>query len=319
MQDSFEKTQVIYIMGAGRSGSSILGEAIGMLPRTLHLGEILGIFDYCLDKNEKIVCSCGNFYEKCPFWNKLMVKTFGDEWKSVIIPFRVLGKLPTTKKILFEKIFHGSVFSEINTMSRINFLLKNALSITNSEIIVDSSKSIPYAILMKNSPLFNIFLIHLVRDPRAVLYSWLHRPIQIYDEDQNKSILRTRTLIEGAFEWIYSDIGAHILRLFGYPFIEVLYEDFIKNPEEIIQNIMKAAKQQGIFLEYSEEIINRLYNKKVDFQGHWSGGNPRLKNKSGLNSIEIDNHWVSDRTIAERFLANLLFFPWLIYYGYYWS
>ncbi len=319
MLEKLEQTPIIYIMGAGRSGSSILGEAIGMLPRTLHLGEVLGIFDYCSDKSDQIVCSCGKRYENCIFWNSLMSKSFGNNWRDIILNYRVLGKLPSTKKLLIGKFLHQSPNKNVELMYRNNLLLKNALHQTDSKIIIDSSKSIPYAIMMKDSGLFNIFLVHLVRDPRAVLYSWLHRPIQIYNEEKQESILRTRSFLEGILEWIYSDVGAHILRIFGYPFIEILYEDFIENPAETIQNLIESAREHEIGLDESVEAMNILREKKITLHNHWSGGNPRLREKRGLISLKPDNHWIVDRNISEKIFSNLLFSPWLLFYGYFWK
>ena len=46
---------------------------------------------------------------------------------------------------------------------------------TGCDVIVDSSKWPQYGLLLSETLPFDVYVLHLVRDPRAVAYSWQRR------------------------------------------------------------------------------------------------------------------------------------------------
>ncbi|HJP60639.1 MAG TPA: hypothetical protein VJ865_11585, partial [Gemmatimonadaceae bacterium] len=63
---------VIYIAGAGRSGSTILDTALGVLPRTESLGEVSNLFDASKTGG---MCSCGERLTDCCLWGGVLNAT----------------------------------------------------------------------------------------------------------------------------------------------------------------------------------------------------------------------------------------------------
>ncbi len=60
--------KVIYILGAGSSGSTLLSLLLGAHSRMVNVGEISHIDRYrALDLN----CGCGERVSKCSFWSKV--------------------------------------------------------------------------------------------------------------------------------------------------------------------------------------------------------------------------------------------------------
>ena len=55
------------------------------------------------------------------------------------------------------------------------FLYSSIMARTGCSVIVDSSKFASYGHLLASNPAFDVRVIHLVRDSRAVAHSWQRR------------------------------------------------------------------------------------------------------------------------------------------------
>ncbi len=65
------KTNIIYLMGAGRSGTTALATFLGNSKEVLTVGEMHQFFEHIADNK---ACSCGEPLEKCSFWSKVLQK-----------------------------------------------------------------------------------------------------------------------------------------------------------------------------------------------------------------------------------------------------
>ncbi len=64
-----QKIKVIYIMGWGRSGSTILSSILGQMDGFLQVGEIRTIWSDGFDQNR--ICGCGKPFLECDFWTRV--------------------------------------------------------------------------------------------------------------------------------------------------------------------------------------------------------------------------------------------------------
>lgn len=242
-----DKIEILYIAGSGRGGSTLIGDVMGLLPYAFHIGELRGVFDYTRDKN--IVCSCHNEYKDCPFWGEIFRDLYGSSWSFEFKNFSIEGKLPralklpllTIKKKLFGKFYNYSLENIFLEICRILVYLKQKISY---QVLIDSSKSASFAWCLAQQPNVKIVVVHIVRDPRAVLYSWTKRAIPIFDYKKQYSTLKTRNLFDGVQYWIRSTLGAAILKYIGIPYMRIKYEDFVSNPVEIVTRICDFAKKK---------------------------------------------------------------------------
>ncbi|MGH2812195.1 MAG: hypothetical protein ACRDI1_05730, partial [Actinomycetota bacterium] len=67
--------RVLYIGGAGRSGSTLLDLMLGQLPGFFAAGELKYVWDRGLLRNE--LCGCGSSFRECPFWTAVGTEAFG--------------------------------------------------------------------------------------------------------------------------------------------------------------------------------------------------------------------------------------------------
>lgn len=310
---------ILFIAGAGRGGSTLLGDALGMLPGTLHIGELRGIFDYVTDSEFR--CSCQEPYATCPFWGLIFENAYGSCWQDRIRPFGMEGRLPRAlqlpllsvrKSLLknFELPFQVSLREVVR-------LLQIVQSQTTFRVLVDSSKAASFAWLLAQQPEIRMVVVHLVRDPRASLFSWTRRPIPIFDRTVRRALVRTRTWTEGVQYWIRATMAAYILKLVGIPYMRVKYEDFVACPETVVEQIVAFAQSRGIPLEPEKAALLFLRQNRIVLQErHLLGGNPGVKSKKGLIAIKEDTAWLRELSVPQRLLWTLIFLPWILWFGY---
>lgn len=144
------KKKYLYILGYGRSGSTLLDRLLGSHPEILSVGEI-GRFHNCLKERERMptYCACGEKLFECQHWGAILKK-------------------------LAEIDYCKLSFNDFN-----EFLLKEIFIIKpDANVIVDSSGNLPRLKALLNSELYREFefkIVYLTRDARGVIYSASNR------------------------------------------------------------------------------------------------------------------------------------------------
>ena len=70
-----DRVRVLFISGFGRSGSTILGQALDGAPGIVHVGELNFLWEHNILQNRE--CGCGLAFSDCPFWQEVMGRAFG--------------------------------------------------------------------------------------------------------------------------------------------------------------------------------------------------------------------------------------------------
>src|SRR5881396_2114452 len=94
-----EPVRVLYVMGHGWSGSTILGNLLGELEGFFHAGELRRLWGEALPSGAP--CGCGVPIGACPVWSKVLahplVKSLDraeiDRWHRAVRVRRALGLL----------------------------------------------------------------------------------------------------------------------------------------------------------------------------------------------------------------------------------
>ncbi len=295
--------QIIYIAGAGRSGSTILDRALGAAEGVASFNEMHVILtpEY-LDRQ---ICSCGVDRDDCPFWRDVL-GALADRYDleamtqlshrfdtSAMMLALLTGWMSrvTRRDLDLYACFVADLYREIAKRAKVG-------------TIIDSSKIPTRALLLKRYAGLRVHAIHLVRDPRAVAASWLRKK---KDPGLEGQAMQRYPLNRTLLVWAFRQVASEALRI-RMPYMRVRYEDFAKSPRGIVEHIVKEAGQQG---SPNTGFVNEF---EVDLPTiHSLSGNPD-RFETGVTAIRIDDKWKASKPSIG--VWRLLLWPLTVRYGY---
>ncbi len=280
---SVQRPRVIYIAGYGRSGSTILDIILDQSSEVFGAGEVTTLARHVWSGNE--YCACGAPIRDCPVWSAIVDQWLDGHDASLIERYSVLQHK-------FESIT-GSLRLLLGIASRKEFSeyaehtsrLFNAIAaVTGATAVIDSSKLPGRAHALARVTDIDLYVIHLVRDGRAVAWSLLQR----YDRDvkaglqkaiRPKSTVRTSlrwAIINAATEWLCRRLGPDRST-------RVCYENVTTEPAATLQSLGVSI---GIDLDRTGTALERCEPIRP---GHQMAGN-RLRMKGETRLIQ-DSSW----------------------------
>lgn len=270
------RVQLIYIAGSGRSGSTLLDLLLGRHPRIAGVGEFTRFSDW-LAHNDP--CTCGAPVRECAYWLEIL----GDVGEDGL-PVTSFGRGRAHTLRLFARWVRGRPLPpRLQGIARENRrLLAGVARATGAEWIVDSSKDPGRLFALLASGLFDVRVLHLVRDGRGVAYSRTKpRASKVRIERLMERGPARRTVGRTTRRWIAINLlllGAR-LRLPDERYRLVRYEDLAERPESEMRRIYEFC---GL------EPRNPLENG-ADRTAHNIGGN--AIRFDALRRIRVDDAW----------------------------
>lgn len=289
--------RVIYLTGTGRSGSTLLGNAIGSLPGALSAGEIRFLLRRGIA--EAGTCGCRRPVVECPVWRPALEKTFG----AIPAPDEAL-RLDAALTALVRRRrarwwARGSTSPEAEDLIDLHGrLIANLAEASGATTVVDSSKMATFGALLGRSPLVDLRPVHLVRDPRAVAYSWQRevasQAVPGYDGEMERFHSG-----KAAAMWLHSTMSVRsVFTKRGIAVSEIRYEDFVADPAAGLRRIARFA---GI-----PPSTDFVQDGTLDLRlSHAVAGNPS-RMRSGPVSLRADSAWRTDLNRRDRMLVTAL-------------
>lgn len=287
---------LVYIMGRGHSGSTLLDALIGNGPCVTNTGELIsGLLN--IDSPDRF-CSCGKPLAECEFWSNILVDKKELEYLAKMTHVRFF-----TKGL---KNSSNSIFSDINQR-----LITRIEKESYSDIVVDSSKEPTRGLFLARYT--NSKIIHLVRNPENQTASILNRindgrGLRFLRRRYTNKIFTPIYIIISALSWTVGGLLAEVVRKFaGNRSIRVRYEDLLNDPTAELERIA-----QFIGCDLSKVIISVKEGAELSV-GHTIGGN-----KFRHSSTFVLNPNSQNKTLPTHYklLVNILTWPMKIYYGY---
>jgi hypothetical protein len=255
-------------------------------------------------------CGCGSPVTNCAFWSEVVKKAFGgfsaQDARRLWLLQRLLDRphyatalLAPGGARLLNAIIGGSDYWE-----RLAALLRAACSASGASIVVDSDKYPTHPVFLRKFA--RVSVIHLVRDPRAVFYSWQRKKVLRYKPGH----LERPGLLRSALVWnIMNRAALKLERLFLKQYMLVRYEDMVNDPRTVLRRITELA---GV----RPTDINFLRNESALLNpNHGIGGNPARLNTGSVQLVS-DDEWKSKMEPIRRLLAGALCMPHMLKYGY---
>ena len=229
-----EKTHIICIVGDGRCGSTVLDRVLGCHDDVVSCNELYRLFHRVTV--EQGVCTCGSIFFECPFWSQVAAGVFDEASANRLAELQT--KYDRTR--WFFKLYH----ERIPTPDRepveelvdvLAGLYAGIRRVSGSRIIVDSSKGPAHPLLLAKIPDVEISIVHLVRNPKAVMRSWRK---QKFDPGYGGD-MRQFSPPNVAATWVLRQyLGSALRKRFDY--FRLTYEDFVASPRRTTGEIRDA-------------------------------------------------------------------------------
>jgi len=179
--------------------------------------------------------------------------------------------------------------------------------VTGSALIVDSSKSPTYAYLLRTLPSVDLYVMHLVRDSRAVAFSMLRPKLRLEHRDQ-VVYLERMSATRVALKWLSWNLAAIPFTRQPDRVRRVRYEDFVADPAATLRHI-------GQWLSLDRELPDLDGSTVRLSANHHINGNP-VRFLHGRVALHEDDEWKVKMQPSDRWLVTLLTWPLLARYGY---
>jgi len=233
--------RVVYILGWGRSGSTLLDSILGSVEGVCAVGELHYLWSRGLVANRK--CGCGQRFNECPHWQGV-VNRLGDRFPEAIDGPAVhrlhnrVARARSTPLLLYGTEPSGAAVAEYRRILRETYVA--ILHQSGADVVVDSSKRPSEAAVILNDPGLDPYFVHIVRDPRAVAFSW-QRLRSTGDAAAGSQMVR-RGVLESSSHWLAWNAAAEVIRRKAPDrFVRIRYEDLVARPNESIADILRAA------------------------------------------------------------------------------
>lgn len=305
--------KVLFITGKGRSGSTVLDTALGQVEGFFSLGELWRWRRRV--PLEEHLCGCQRTVFRCPVWSTALRAARAEfagsaeqpsagtvlSWEQEIARWRSVPRLlrqGSTNRAEWPALKHLSEYASA--------VYRSVSTVTGASLLVDSSKWPAYPGPLGLVPQIHPYIVHLVRDPRAVVFSWMRSkrwspggtPMPRYSALHSTLSWCARHLL---CEWV----RAHS----GIPYLRIRYEDLVAEPHSTLRKVLEFVGEDRKKLPFSGERTLRLG------ENHTVMGN-RTRFQTGEVEVVEDDEWRRSIRKRDSVLAVALSFPLLIRYRY---
>jgi sulfotransferase family protein len=303
--------KLLYVGGFGRSGSTLVGRVLGEAPDTICVGETRYLWDRGL--RHDVQCGCGQPFRSCPFWSAVGDMAFGG-WNQVDTDRLVesdhiinrLRALPLHWLPSIRPRFTAAINDYASWLTRLYIAIAY---VSGAKTVVETSKEPNFASLLTQIPGNDVRIIHLVRDSRAVAYSWTRQkrlPSPIGDQQ----FMQRFGPGEAATRWLIANTAFHALSSRPSPYMRISYESFVTDTRAVLEEISSFAAEQ--LVPPSTDLVSG----RVKLGGHHIfSGNP-MRAASGWLEMGLDDAWQAVLPSAQFAEVTAMTWPLLCFYGY---
>lgn len=302
---------IVSIVGPGRSGTTVLGEILGKVEGVFDAGELRWIWRRGLTERRR--CGCGKALPDCPLWSEVL-RAAGPRLPppaEVIDLQRRIGRRSVRPRVLAGARPGSPAPDDMRRYADVMSLVYRAIcEVSGARVVVDTSKRAIDAAVANRVAGDNHFLLHVVRDPRAVAYSW--QRVKANPSSDEAPVLSRRTAPASAVRWVENSLSAEMLRRRIRPDRQLLvrYEDFARDPDGTIRGVLAFLGQDPAASPVSIRGVVALG------RNHTVAGNPDRFRSGGDVEIREDAAWRGGLGVRDRVAVQTLTWPLLLRYGY---
>ena len=312
--ESAEVPTVLYIVGCGRSGSTLAERMLGAIPQFSNIGELARLFASVATQDQR--CGCGSPFSRCPFW-----RSVGDEALDGWDP-SVIQRVITLQQGLIRHRFvpyllaPGIAPASFRTMlaeyvETYRALYAAAGKVSGARVLVDASKSPAQLLALMQTRDLDLRVLNIVRDARGVAHSWSKQDVRKPHDNAGVQVMRSYPPPRTAMIWSTIQVESMLLRARSAHGAVIRYEDLVANPRRTLH---EALAHLG--LPVGRGSLDHIEGRVVTLgASHGISGNPS-RFTAGRVELRQDVGWQSGLSRRARRSVTTLTFPQLVQYGY---
>ena len=297
-------TTVLFVAGAGRSGSTLLSSVLGQSTGVVDVGEVWKMWR--LRQEPDRFCGCGSRLDACPFWEAVATASPGlyDPDPEVMVAMARIGHARGSWRLWAQlKAGRGGVDAYAERLGR---LYRSVAEVSGARVIVDSSKMPGPGLVAGSIPGITLKVLHLTRDPRAVAASWAERK----EGPSGVHHLEARAPGRVASAWMTRALATEtILRQASDAYCRLAYERFAMEPEHVIDEVLGFVGEASGSPAFVAPSTVQLEST------HSTGGNPG-RFSSAQQEIRLDERWRSQLDLGAKRKVDRITTPLRQLYGY---
>jgi len=315
------KTKILYILGCTRSGTTIVNRILGQLDGFFSAGETYQIWQRSVLGDR--YCGCGQRFHECDVWRSIFEEAFGglggvdaeslqrmrdSALRSKFMPRIML--LPGGRQWMLQRM--GPY---VDAMAK---LYGSMQKVTGDEVIVDSSKRPLYGYLLSAMESVDLYVLHIVRDPRAVAFSWQRIKKQPDDGVRNETMRQFSPWYVASMWNTWNLAGERLLTGAHAQYLRIRYEDFVQSPQQKLQEIIELVGGSSDAMNAASPNADSLFSAKdtVDLMpNHTCSGNPN-RFETGHVQLKMDDQWRADLRHRDKLTVRAVTWPMMWRYGY---
>lgn len=299
--------KVLFIAGFGRSGTTILDSILGQIEGYTSVGESQYLWDRSLVDNR--YCGCGARFRECELWGPVAETVLADLSSSELDAMVALRDSLGPRRLRALARVGRTASPNVGAyVDRLRAVYTSVAERTGARVIVDSSKAPSHGWLVEQAPELELHVLHVVRDPRAVAFSWRKRIV--YDDSGEEPMFMARlSWRQSSRHW--REWNRAIDCLWGGSsrnYQRLRYEDFVARPRTEVRAIVDAIGEPGELAFVDDRTVELA-------PVHSVAGNPN-RFQAGPITIEGDEAWRAELSAPARSIVSLLTWPLRRRYGY---
>jgi len=304
-------SRVLFVGGLGRSGSTLVELLLAQSPDVCAIGEVVHLWERGLRYDE--LCGCGERFSGCAFWQQVGKTAFGG-WSTVDVDEVVALKAAVDRtryipRLARRRLPAGLLEAVRRYADYYARIYRAAAEVSGAEVVIDSSKHASLAFVLRWAPDIDLRVLHMIRDSRAVAYSW-GRQIRRPEVVDSEAYMPTFSPVRVSALWTAQNAAFDLLAR-REAVTRLRYEDFAADPRVVLRRVRDWAG-----LPDRPEALRVLDDPPVVPQpAHTVAGNP-LRFSAGPLRVRADEKWRSALPGRSRMVVGTLTLPLRWRYGY---
>ena len=312
------EVKVLFLAGKGRSGGTLLASLLGQLPGFFNIGELNRLWDWGLVSNFK--CGCGLPMQSCPTWGEILdeadrlLEAEGRMGRDIAplataridLAQAAVVRWPRVARLLRARPGSHPGWETLDRYTAASSAVYRSIAkVTGARVVVDSSRLPIEPVGLGLVPGVDARVAQVIRDPRAVVYSW--KRSKITTDRDNVEYMPKFSASYSTTSWLARNLVVEAIGRRG-PVEVVHYDDMARDPAAVLRQLAAFVGEPAGDLEFLTSATATIAPT------HSVGGNP-VRMTSGAIKIEPDEEWQHGIAPRDRVLATTIALPLLHRYG----